>query len=71
MSPQKDRGLAASASAINTGIAFCVRKVALCARAFVRSIYQNGDLNEHGCMLAGLIVIALFLANLGGASWPN
>ena len=40
-------------------------------RGFLNFILTDGDLNDYGCMLAGLIVIALFLANLGGASWPN
>ena len=39
-------------------------------RGFLNFIITDGDLNEHGVTLAGLIVIALFLANLGGASWP-
>ena len=39
-------------------------------RGFLDFITTDGDLNEHGCVLAGLIVIALILANLGGASWP-
>ncbi len=40
-------------------------------RGFLNFIITDGDLNEHGVTLAGLIVIALILANLGGASWPN
>lgn len=36
-------------------------------RGFLNFIITDGDLNEHGCVLAGLIIIALILANLGAA----
>ena len=38
-------------------------------RGFLNFILTDGDLNDHGCMLAGLIVIALILANLGAPTW--
>lgn len=38
-------------------------------RGFLNVIITDGDLNGHGAMLAGLIVIALILANLGAPTW--
>jgi hypothetical protein len=34
-------------------------------RDFLDFILTDGDLNDHGLVLAGLIVIALILASLG------